>query len=166
MLFSVKPQHESAIGIHMYPSSWNSIPISLPIPPLQVDTEPLFGFPESYREFPLTIYFTHGNISIHVTLSIQLTLSYPLPKSINLFSVCFSIATLQIFQYHLSRFNIYVLVNDIYLSLSDLLHSVSQALGSCISLELTQMGSFLWLSNIPLHLCTMITLSIHLSVGI
>ena len=38
--------------------------------------------------------------------------------------VCFSIATLQINSLVPSRFHIYVLVCDIYLSLSDLLHSV------------------------------------------
>ena len=36
-------------------------PISLPIPPLEIDTEPLFEFPEPYSEFPLAIYFTYGN---------------------------------------------------------------------------------------------------------
>ena len=33
------------------PSLLNLPPISLPIPPLQVDTEPLFEFPESYSKF-------------------------------------------------------------------------------------------------------------------
>ena len=32
----------------------------LPIPPLKVDTEPLFEFPEPYRKFPLAIYLTYG----------------------------------------------------------------------------------------------------------
>ena len=41
----------------------------------------------------------------------------------------------------------YALVYDTYLSLSDLLHFVEEALGSSISLELTQMHSFLWLSD-------------------
>ena len=35
LLFSVKPQHESAIGVYIYiPSLWNLPPVSLPIPPL------------------------------------------------------------------------------------------------------------------------------------
>ena len=42
LLFSVEPQHESAIGIHMSPPFCTS----LPIPPLSVDSEPLFEFPE------------------------------------------------------------------------------------------------------------------------
>ena len=46
------------------------------------------------------------------------------------------------------------------LSLSDLLLSVEYALGSSISLRLTQMHSFLKLSNIPLYICTTISVSI------
>ena len=41
--------------------------ISLPIPPLYVDTEPLFEFPEPYSKFLLAIYFTYDNVSFHVT---------------------------------------------------------------------------------------------------
>ena len=67
------------------PSLLNLLPISLPIPPLLVDTEPLFEFPESYGKFLLAIYFTYGNVSFHGTLSIHLTLSSPLPVSISLF---------------------------------------------------------------------------------
>ena len=66
-------------------------PISFPNPPLQVNTEPLFEFPEPYSKFLLAIYFTNGNVSFHVTLSIHLTLSSPLPMSINLFSMSVSL---------------------------------------------------------------------------
>ena len=45
-----------------------------------VCSNPLFIF-FKYSKFPLAIYFTYGNISCHVTLSIHLTLSSPLPKS-------------------------------------------------------------------------------------
>ena len=54
----------------------------------------------------------------------------------------------------LSRFHIYALIYNICFFLSDLLHSVKQALGSSTSLELTQICSFVWLSNIPLFICT------------
>ena len=54
---------------------------------------------------------------------------------------------------------------DLYLSLTDLLHS-KEALDSSTSLELTQMCSFLWLSNIPLCICTTAALSVHLSMDI
>ena len=68
----------------------NLPPISRPIPSFQVDTEPLFEFPEPYSNFPLAIYFTYGNVSFHVSLSIHLTLSSPLPMSVSLFSMCVS----------------------------------------------------------------------------
>ena len=76
--------------VYIYPFPFNLPPTSLPIPPLQIDTEPLFEFPEPYSKFPLAIYFTYDNISFHVTLSIHLTLSSPLPMSINLFSMSVS----------------------------------------------------------------------------
>ena len=64
-----------------------------PQPTLQVFPEPLFEFPESYRKFLLTIYFTYGNISFHVTLSKRLILSFlPLPHHVakSVLYVCFS----------------------------------------------------------------------------
>ena len=68
------------------PPFWTSLP-SPPHPiPLEADTEPLFGFPETYRKFPLAIYFTYGNVSFHVTLSVHLTI-FPFPMSISLFSL-------------------------------------------------------------------------------
>ena len=42
---------------------------------------------EIYSKFPLAIYFTYGNVSFHVTRSVHLTLSSPLPMSISLFSM-------------------------------------------------------------------------------
>ena len=45
--------------------------------------------------------------------------------------------------YHLSKFHIYVLIYSICVSLSDLVHSVSQAPVSSTSLAQTQMHSFL-----------------------
>ena len=42
MLVSAIYQHESAIGIHMSPPFYTSLPIL----PLSVDSEPLFEFPE------------------------------------------------------------------------------------------------------------------------
>ena len=64
------------------PSLLKLPPISLPTLPLQVDTESLFEFPEPYSKFPLANYFIYGNVSFHVTLSLHLTLSSPLPTSL------------------------------------------------------------------------------------
>ena len=64
-----------------------SPPASLPIPPFSVVTEPLFEFPKSDSKFPLAIYLTYGIVSLHVALSLHLTLSSPLPVSVTLFSM-------------------------------------------------------------------------------
>ena len=47
----------------------------------------MFEFPEPYSKLLLVIYFTYGNISFHVTLFINLTLSSPLPISLFFMSV-------------------------------------------------------------------------------
>ena len=65
----------------------------------------------------------------------------------------FSCPENKIHQYHFSRFHIYMSC-DICFCLSDLLHSVWQALGLSTSLQLTQFHSYLWLSNTPLYICT------------
>ena len=99
------------------PPFWNFPHTSLPIPPLQADTEPLFEFPEPHSKFPLAVHPTHGNASFHVTPSIHPTLSSPLPMPVSPLLPC-----KQIPWHHLSRFCVYVLEYDIYLPLSDSLH--------------------------------------------
>ena len=54
--------------------------------------------------------------------------------------------------YHFSRLRIYVLLHDIWFSLSDLLYSVWQSLDASTCLQMTQFCSFLWLSNIPWYI--------------
>ena len=83
-LFSAKYQHESATAIHMSPLSH-----LLPIPPLYVFRELLFELPESLSKFPLALYFTYGNVSFQVTLSVYLTLSFLL-SPLRLFSMSVS----------------------------------------------------------------------------
>ena len=56
--------------------------------------------------------------------------------------------------YHFSRFHIHALIYDICFSLSDWLHSVWQSLDPSTSQQMTQFRSFLWLSNIPVYICT------------
>ena len=115
------------IYIYIYiPSLLNLPPISCPIPPLWNDTEPLFEFPELHSKFPLAIYFTYGDASFHVTLSVHLNLSSPLPMSLSLISMSVSplLPCKWILEYYFSRFCIYTLEYGIYLSLSDSLHSV------------------------------------------
>ena len=85
-LFSLQPQHESAIGIHISPPFWSSLPSPAPSHPL----EPLYEFPEPYSKFPLALYFTYGNVSFRVTLSLSLTLSSPPSVPVSLFSMSLS----------------------------------------------------------------------------
>ena len=77
-----------------------------------------------------------------VAASVPLSQFAPFPSSIvslSLFSVSASLFLFckQVHQYHVSRFQMYVLICNICFSLSDLLHSVSQALDSSTSLALT-----------------------------
>ena len=64
-----------------------------------------FEFPEPYSEFLLATYFTYGNVSFHVTLSIHLTPYSPLSMSISLFSMSVSplLSCKSILQYQFSR---------------------------------------------------------------
>ena len=102
----------------------------------------------------------------HTTTSTPLSLS-PL-VSIRLFSTSLSLflPSKPVHLYHFSRFHIYALIYDIWFSLSDLLHSVWHSLDPSTSLQMTQFRSFLWLSNIPLYICTTSSLPIRLSMGI
>ena len=97
----------------------NLLPFSLPIPPLQGDTEPVSVSWAVQISILLAIYFTYGSVSVLVTLSICLILSSLLPMSISLFSMSVSplLPCKWILQYHFPRFCIYALEYGIYLSL-------------------------------------------------
>ena len=102
--------------IYIYP-----LPSETPSHPSRLMQSPCLSFLKY-----TAVYFKYGNVSFHVTLSIHLTLSSPLPISISLFSM--SVYPLlpckQILQYCFSRFCIYLLEYSVYLSLYDSLHSV------------------------------------------
>ena len=61
------------------------------------------------------------------------------------------------------RFNIWVSIRYFFFSFW-LFHSVWQTLCPTTSLQITQCRFFLWLSNIPLYICTTSSLPIHLSM--
>ena len=82
LLFSVKPQHESDIGIHIAPPFLTSLPSPSPSHPSRLTQSPCLSFLSH-----TAIYFPYGNVSFHVTLSIHLTLSSLLPRSISLYSM-------------------------------------------------------------------------------
>ena len=168
VLVSSKHQHEFAIGTHISPLIES--PFHLPShPTLQVMTEPQVGSPESYSKCPLPIGFIYGNVCFHVFSEyIPLVPSSPLP------SVHKSVRSLSLHCCPVNRVigaifldTIYMCVSIRYLFFSFWLTSL-YIIGSrfIISLDLTQMCSFLWLSNIPLYICTTASLSIHLLMGI
>ena len=126
-----------------------------------------------YSRFLLVIYFIHISVYMSIPIS-QFIPPIPPPPLLSPLGVhtfvlylCVSVSAYKLVHlYHYSRFHIYTLIYDLCFSLSDLLHSVWQSLGPSASLQMTQFCSFLWLSNIPLYICTTSSLSIHLSVGI
>ena len=156
-----------------------------------VHTSPLFGFPShlshhrALGEFPalcgrssLLISFIQSAKSVYMATPIsQFT---PLPFSPwYLYSCslppylyfCFvnKIIYTSLFRFHVcaSIYNIcFSSIYNICFSLSDLLHSVWQSLGPSTSPQMTQFHSFLWLSNIPLYICTTSSLPIPLLMNI
>ena len=127
-----------------------------------------------YSRFLLVINFIH--ISVYMSIPIFQFITppptpprrSPPPVSTRLFSTPVSqfLPCKPVHQYHFSRFHIYALIYDIWFSLSDLFHSLRQSLDSSTSLQMTQFRSLLWLSNIPLYICTTSSLSIRLLMGI
>ena len=118
-------------------------------------------------------FYTHHCIHVNPNRTLQHTPStphhsFPPLVSIRLFSTSVSqlLPCNPVHLYHFSRFHIHALINNICFFLSDLLHSVWQSLDPSTSEQMTQFRSFLWLSNIPLYICTTTFLSIHLSTGI
>ena len=75
-------------------------------------------------------------------------------------SVLYVYVSIAALQHHFPRFHIHVLIFDICFSLSDVLHSVYQALGSSTLVQLTQIHSLLHLSNIPLCVCVCVCIHI------
>ena len=73
-----------------------SLPSPSPSRPSRLSQfESVFEFPESYRKFPLAVYFIYGIVRFHFILSIHLT-SSPFPMSRSVVYVCFSTAAMKI----------------------------------------------------------------------
>ena len=84
-----------------------------------------------------------SNLPIHPT--IPFTPRYPYISSLHL-CLYFCLANL----YHFSRFQLYALIYNICLSVSDLLYSVRQSLGPPTSLQM-QFHFFYWVTISPLY---------------
>ena len=94
--------HTSTSISHRYryvPYLLNLPPTSHPIPPLQVDKDSWFVFPEKYSKFLLALYFTYGSVYVSILLSLFIpsSPSCTLPHiHMSVFYVCISITALQI----------------------------------------------------------------------
>ena len=120
MVFAIH-RHESAIGIHVPPTSSCTffLPSSPPYPS-GTSQSTSFGHPDSCIELALVIYFTYDNVHVSVLFSHIIPLS-PSPNEYkNLFymSVSLLLPFMQDHWYHLSKFHIFALMYSICLSLS------------------------------------------------
>ena len=115
-------QHESAMGVHMFP-------ILTPLPPYHPSGSSQCTSPEhpvSCIEPGLVIRFLHDSIHVSMPLS-QIIPPSPSPtesKRLLYTSVSLLLSHIQGYCCHLSKFDIYVLVYCIGVFLSGLLHSI------------------------------------------
>ena len=141
--------HSSTRISHRYthvPSLPDIPPISLPAPPV---AEPLSEFPESHSKFLLAIYFTHGIVSIYVTLSIHLPFSLLSSPHVHrsVFYVCFSTAALKINSSVPSLQIPYICVSVWYLHVSFWLTSLCIIGSSFVHLIRTDSNAFLFMAE-------------------
>ena len=158
MLISTVQWSESAICIHISPLFW--------IPSHLGHHRALSRVPCAIQQVLISyLFYTYQCIYVSPNLPIHLTPPFPpwCPYVCSL-HLCLFLPCKQVHLYHFSRFHIYVLIYSICFSLSDLLHSVLTVTRSTMSLQMTQFCSFLWLSNIPLYICTTSSLSVRLSM--
>ena len=115
-----------------------------------------------------TLLFIHSkwkSLHIHTTSNHPSPSPPPLGSHKSVFYVYESVSVLQINSFvSYFRFHIWVKSYDICLSLSDLLHLVWQFLGPSMLHQMALLHSFLWLSSIPLYICTTSSLSSYPSM--
>ena len=147
LLVSIIWQSGSAGHIHISPF--------FDLFPIQIPTEHYAEFLVLCSSFSLVICFTNSVNSLCMSIPICQLIPLPFPFGVHMFVIyiCVSISALQIGS-SVPFFQIPHISINIYFFLSDLLHSISQSLGPSMSLQKTQFWSFLWLSNIPLYICT------------
>ena len=144
MLVSAVQQYESVI-LYTFPFL-----MSLPPPPSQLSRSLQHARLQFlYSSFPLMICFTRDSVYMAVLLSPAVSAC---PFSTG------SVGTI------FSRFHTYALMCNTCFSLSDLLHSIRNT--RFVHHTEIDSDSLLWLSNIPLCVCTTFSLPIHLSMDV
>ena len=124
LLFSAKYQHEPAIGMHMSPPSWTSLPSPSPFHQSRLLQSPclssLSDTANSHWLSVLHVVIRFPCYSLHTFHPLFL----PPHTAVSVSLFCIAVSSLLpckwIHQYHLSRYHIYALVGNIYLSLTSL----------------------------------------------
>ena len=160
MLVSVIQQCESTIIIHL--SSPSQISLPSPIPSLQVITECQTGLPVPHSSSSPAIHLAPSSVYMLMLLSPLVPLSPP-PLCPQVHSL-----HLRLPSFPADRFLNTIFLDFIYMCYIRICFSLSDLIGSrFIHLTRTDLNSFfLWLSNIPLYICSTSSLSIHLSMNI
>ena len=125
VLVSAIQQHESAMGVHVFPIL-NPLPPASPSHPSGSSQCTSPKHPVSYIEPGLAICFLHDSIHISMPFSQIIPLS-PSPtesKSLFFISVSLLLPCISDHHYRLSKFHIYALIYCIGVSLSDLFHCI------------------------------------------
>ena len=165
MLSVAAVQDESAVCMPICPRSWASLAAPPPPhPPLLGEHRALSWAP--YSSFPSALHMVC--IRVNTMLPSQLTPPSPSPTvSTHPFPTPVSLLPCkQAHQYHFSRSHkLRALIYNICFSLTYFHSVLTDSRSVHVSLQKTQSHSFLWLSNIPLHICTISSLSIHLLTG-
>ena len=113
-------------GIHLPPPTLNPIPPPSPPHPSGLPQSTGFGCPALCVQAALVIYFTHDSVRGSVLFS-QVIPPSPSPtesKSLFVTSMFPLLPCMQDHWYHLFEFHCYALTYSIFISISDLLHSV------------------------------------------
>ena len=165
MLLSPTYQHESTVYTHMFPVSWSSLP-----PPIQSCTSRLsqstgFELPVSYNIFALYIYFTYSNVYVSVWFFQFVSPSSSPMMSSSLLSMSASplLSCKLAHQYHLSKFQMYVLIYLFFIFWLTSLYIIDSRF---IHFSETDSNAFLFFFFLPsitlLYICPTASLFLHL----
>ena len=135
--------------VYIYPliPSLFSLPLTLPIPPLQVVTKHRADLPVLCSSFPLAIYFTFGRVHMSMLLSYFVPASPSHPVSSILFSTSASLflPCHQVHHYRFFRFHICALAMHDFLKRRNVFE-LELTFNSCIISELNTV-TITWLGG-------------------